>query len=225
MINLAGLVAYNNPPKINMVSKSLREDELQWFVLRDLKRPNAKLPAYKELGGMSVDVFTPMRWVMRKRGERNERRQIPVLQDLLFVHSSLKVMEPIVSNIKTLQFRYSRGGYCKPLTIPEEEMERFIRAVNSTDTPQYFLPGELTPDMCGRKVRIIGGPLNGYEGNLLKIRGSHIRRLIVELPNFLTAGVEVAPEYIQFVDEDQANQSAGDKNVKAGKPSANAPAK
>lgn len=110
MINLAGLVAYNNPPKINMVSKSLREDELQWFVLRDLKRPNAKLPAYKELGGMSVDVFTPMRWVMRKRGERNERRQIPVLQDLLFVHSSLKVMEPIVSNIKTLQFRYSRGG-------------------------------------------------------------------------------------------------------------------
>lgn len=104
-------------------------------------------------------------------------------------------------------------------------MERFIRAVNSTDKPKYFLPGELTPDMCGRKVRIIGGPLSGYEGNLLKIRGSHIRRLIVELPNLLTAGVEVAPEYIQFVDEDQANQSTGDKNLKAGKPSANAPAK
>lgn len=209
-----------------MVSQSPREDELQWFALRDLKRPNAKLPAYKELGEMCVNVFTPMRWVVRKRGERNERKQIPVLQDLLFVHSSLKVIEPIVSNIKTLQFRYSRGGgYCKPLTILEEEMERFIRAVNSTDKPKYFLPGELTPDMCGRKVRIIGGPLSGYEGNLLKIRGSHIRRLIVELPNLLTAGVEVAPEYIQFVDEDQANQSTGDKNLKAGKPSANAPAK
>lgn len=208
-----------------MVSQSPRVDELQWFALRDLKRPNAKLPAYKELGEMSVDVFTPLRWVVRKRGERNERKQIPVLQDLLFVHSSLKVMKPIISNIKTLQFRYSRGGYCKPLTIPEEEMERFIRAVNSTDKPKYFLPGELTPDMCGRKVRIIGGPLSGYEGNLLKIRGSHIRRLIVELPNLLTAGVEVAPEYIQFVDEDQTNQSPVGKNVKAVKPSTNAPAK
>lgn len=93
-----------------MVSQSPREDELQWFALRDLKRPNAKLPAYKELGEMCVNVFTPMRWVVRKRGERNERKQIPVLQDLLFVHSSLKVIEPIVSNIKTLQFRYSRGG-------------------------------------------------------------------------------------------------------------------
>lgn len=104
-------------------------------------------------------------------------------------------------------------------------MARFIRAVNSTDKPKYFLPGELTPDMCGRKVRIIGGPLSGYEGNLLKIRGSHVRRLIVELPNLLTAGVEILPEYIQFVDEDQAKQSVDGKIVKAEKPSTKAPAK
>lgn len=62
------------------------------------------------------------------------------------------------------------------------------------------MPGEVTAAMCGRAVRIIGGPLDGYEGNLLNVRGSHIRRLIIELPRFVTAAVEISPEYIQFID-------------------------
>ena len=53
--------------------------------------------------------------------------------------------------------------------------------------------------MIGRKVRIVGGPLDGYEGNLQKIQGAHVKRLFVELPNLLAAAVEVQPEYIQFL--------------------------
>ena len=53
--------------------------------------------------------------------------------------------------------------------------------------------------MVGRAVRIIGGPLDGYEGNLLSVRGSRTKRLIVELPEFFSAGVEVDPEYIELV--------------------------
>jgi hypothetical protein len=34
---------------------------------------------------------------------------------------------------------------------------------------------------------------------LLKIRGSKIKRLLVELKGYLAVGVEVLPEYIQFV--------------------------
>lgn len=53
--------------------------------------------------------------------------------------------------------------------------------------------------MIGKKVRIVGGPLNGYEGNLQKMQGSRVKRLFVELPNLLTAAVEVQPEFIQIV--------------------------
>jgi len=53
--------------------------------------------------------------------------------------------------------------------------------------------------MIGRKVRIIGGFLDGYEGYLQKLQGSRIRRLFVGLPNLLTASVEVQPEYILFL--------------------------
>lgn len=173
---------------------------LSWYVLRDLKRPNAKLPAYKQLSDEHFEVFTPMKWSLSEKGGKHERRLIPVMQDLLFVHTTKLKIEPIIQKTKTLQFRFDRGGYLKPLVVPEEDMTRFIRAVNSSDNPVYYMPGEVTSEMCGRMVRIIGGPLSGYEGNLLKIRGSRTQRLIVELPNFITAGIEVEPEYIQFID-------------------------
>ena len=78
-------------------------------------------------------------------------------------------------------------------------MQRFIHAVESTENPRYFTPEEISPGMVGRKVRIVGGPLDGYEGHLQKIQGAHAKRLFVELPNLLAAAVEVRPEYIQLI--------------------------
>ncbi|OUP04129.1 transcriptional regulator, partial [Mediterranea sp. An20] len=120
--------------------------------------------------------------------------------DLLFVHSTREALDPYVEELSTLQYRYVRGGYCRPMVVGDTEMERFIRAVRSTDSPRYYLPGELTPAMCGRTVRIVGGPLDGYEGRLLSVRGSKVRRLLVEIPNLITAGIEVAPEFIRVMD-------------------------
>ena len=67
------------------------------------------------------------------------------------------------------------------------------------DSPRYFLVEELTPAMYGRMIRIEGGPLDGYEGRLLSIRGSRVKRLIVEIPGLLVAAVEVDPEYIRLL--------------------------
>ena len=43
----------------------------QWFVMRDLKRGNAKQPAYKLLGELKIRFFTPMVWKLRiRQGKR-----------------------------------------------------------------------------------------------------------------------------------------------------------
>jgi len=83
--------------------------------------------------------------------------------------------------------------------VADAEMNRFIHAVSVSENPQYYLPGELTQAMCGRNVRIIGGSLDGYEGKLLTIRGSKTKRLLIELPDLFSIGVEVRPEYIQLL--------------------------
>lgn len=162
-----------------------------WFVLRDLTRPNAKRPAYRLLEEKGIEIFTPMRWRLVERKGKRIREEVPLLHDLLFAHTTRTCMDPIVEEISTLQYRYLRGGYRKPMTVGHAEMNRFIRAVHSDDSPRYFLVEELTSAMYGRMIRI--------EGRLLSIRGSRVKRLIVEIPGLLVAAVEVDPEYIRLL--------------------------
>ncbi|MCC8071204.1 MAG: UpxY family transcription antiterminator [Bacteroidales bacterium] len=181
--------------------KTNADEEMQWFVLRDLKRPNALRPAYKMLAEEGLEVFTPKRWIIRTVRNKRERLLVPVIPDLLFAHSSRSELDPIIHQTSTLQYRFFKGGgYGEPMRVATREMERFIMAVSTSDSPRYYTPEEITSAMIGRKIRIIDGPMNGYEGRLLNIRGSRKKRLMVELPNILTVAVEVNPEYIEFVD-------------------------
>lgn len=171
----------------------------QWFVMRDLKRGNAKQPAYKLLDELKIRFFTPMVWKLRIRQGKHIRQQVPFIPDLLFVYDSRKVLDPIVERVATLQYRFVKGGNRQPMTVRNADMERFIRAVDAMNNPCFYTPEEIKPDMLGKNVRIVGGLLDGYEGRLQKMQGSRIKRLFVELPNLLTAAVEVQPEFIQLL--------------------------
>lgn len=167
--------------------------------MRDLKRPNSLTPAYKQLAEMGVEIFTPMRWRIVSRKGVQSREEVPFIQDLLFVHSTSADIDNFLCGIPTLQYRFVRGSYRKPMIVGDNEMNRFMRAVQSVDTPQYYSVDELTPDMIGKQVCIVGGQLDGYEGKLLKCRGTKKRRLLVAIPNLIVAAVEVEPEFIQLV--------------------------
>lgn len=175
------------------------DTEIRWYVMRDLKRANALYPAWKMLQDMGFEVYTPLRWKVTVCQGRKVRKQVPVMQDLLFVHDMRCNIDPIVRRTPTLQYRFLRNGYCEPMVVRDREMERFIHAVNNSDSVRYYRPDEITSDMHGRQIRIVGGPLDGYEGTLVTVRGSKVRRLMVVLPDLLTAAVEVNPDYIQLI--------------------------
>ena len=172
-----------------------------WYVMRDLKRPNALNPAYKSLSYSGLEVFTPLRWILKTRNGRRVRECVPFIRDLLFVHESRSVLDPIVERTPTLQYRYRRGGeYREPMVVADSDMEIFIRAVSASQNPKYYLPSELIPSMYGRTVRVIGGVLDGYEGRLLSVRGARTKRLLVELPDFVTVAVEADFDFIRIDD-------------------------
>ena len=89
---------HNNHPDMQGTMQSVKETtELrQWFVMRDLKRGNAKQPAYKLLGELKIRFFTPMVWKLRIRQGKRVRQQVPFMPDLLFVYDSRKVLDPLV---------------------------------------------------------------------------------------------------------------------------------
>lgn len=187
-------LANTNPPN----GGNVPDLAMQWFVMRDLKRPNAKMPAYKLLANAEIEVFTPMKKALVQRTGKAMYQEIPFIPNLLFVHSTAAALSPILRKHPTLQYRFVRGKkYKSPMTVPDADMTKFINAIRSSELFRYYRPEELTADMYGRKVRIIGGPLENYEGRLLKRYRKKI--LLIELQGFLSAGVKVSPEYIQFI--------------------------
>lgn len=182
------------------MEKEEQKNTIYWFVMRDLKRSNAKLPAYKLLTEARFETFTPMKWVLAQEKGRKVRKEVPVIKDLLFVHTEKELLDPVVEKNDTLQYRYLKGGaYREAMTVKEVEMQRFIHAVQASDNPRYYLPEEITPAMYGKEIRIKGGPLDNFTGRLMTVRGSKVKRLLIELPNLLTVAVEVNPDYIQLV--------------------------
>ena len=178
----------------------VQSEQKQWYALRDLKRSNAILPAYKQLSQLGIEVFTPTQWRLVTRNGKKVRREVAVMHDLLFAYDTRENLNPIIAKISTLQYRYKKGGaYCEPIVVPEEDMNRFIGAVRVANNPRYYSADEITSLNCGSKIRIIGGTLDGQEGRLLSVRGSKVKRLMLELPNLLAVSVEIQDEYIQFV--------------------------
>lgn len=173
----------------------------QWFVLRDLKRPNAKAPAYKILPEMGFETFTPMRWVLKNdpRGGR-VREYVPFVHGLLFAKSTKQALDAVISKSATLQFRFIKGVQKTPMIVSATEMDQFIKAVTADLADCiYYSPEDIDPEMLGKKVKIVGGPMDGLVGYLLKHRGARKKRLILQLKDMLVASVVITDGYIQLL--------------------------
>ena len=178
--------------------------EDRWYVLRDLARPNAKNPAYKQLQAMPEMedcVFIPMKQRMFIESGKRVARLVPYMTDLVFVHKPKETLDPIVRKMQLLQFRYVRGGkQYEAMSVSHIEFERFRYAVMQNENVEYFSYEEVSPQLYGRYIRIIGGQLDGFEGRLMSKRGSKHKRLLVDLQECnLSAAIEVESEYIQLV--------------------------
>lgn len=95
----------------------------QWFVMRDLKRRNSNELAIHYLTNAGLKAFTPMTQMIMTIGGRQQRRDVPVIQDLLFVHEAKETLDPFVERCPTLQYRYLFGKTKnEPMTVREAEM-------------------------------------------------------------------------------------------------------
>ncbi len=81
---------------------------------------------------------------------------MPEIQNLLFAYDPMEALDLIIAKNKSLQYQYRRGqGRGTPMTVPDWDMERFIRAVDNDPSPIYYTVYELSSEMLGRKIRVI----------------------------------------------------------------------
>lgn len=170
---------------------TVTEANAEWFVLRDLKRPNAKWPAYKMLPTKGIEAFTPTKMVAVGKGKNCLVEEVPVIFGLLFAHSSRAALDPIIDQTDTLQYRYVHGGWKRVMIVRDEDMERFKYAVEHAEIKEFFSIDALPKELIGEKVIVHGGPLDGYEVTLRKMRGTKKRRIFIELSGMAYAELEL----------------------------------
>ncbi len=169
--------------------------------MRDLKRANAKEPAYISLPKLGFETFTPMHWVLNKSASGATKREYkPFIHGLLFVKSLKKDLDPTVAKTPTLQYTFVKGSRQTPLVVPTSEMELFINAVSAEHSAcVYYSPEDIKPEMLGKRVKIVGGVMDGAVGNLLKLQGSRRKRLVVNLKDMLVASVEITDGFVELL--------------------------
>lgn len=145
--------------------------------------------AYQRLQRKGVEVFVPMRWVEKTIGGKLQRIEVPVLHDLLIAHSTINILDDLMIDIPKLQYRYKIGGQRQKMVVSDKDMERFILATGNATQIDYYGAGEITSDMLGKKMKLIGGPLNGQEVQLLKMQGMRKKRIVVGIPDLVWAVV------------------------------------
>lgn len=161
---------------------AIQNENPRWFFMCDKKRHNALEPAYKMLERKGFEVFTPKVKKVVGRGKFKKVDEVPLLSDILFVHSTEEKIDPIVAKTPTLHYRYKKGGkYCEHIIVNDKDMDLFIYAAEHIEIKEFFAIDELPQKLIGDKVIIHGGPLDGRKARLKKMQGARKKRILIEL--------------------------------------------
>lgn len=170
-----------------------------WYVMRSLFKTELKTKA--KLDAANIRAFIPMKHHVKIVNGRKTRVEVPIIRNLLFVYSDEKSLAPLLAADSKFQYTYRRGGReNEPLIVPDNQMQQFLDAVETSEDTLFFTPSELNITK-GTKVRIIGGPLNGIVGIFMKVKGARTKRLVLEIPDTLSMAVDVSPDLIEVMPE------------------------
>lgn len=173
-----------------------RTDTPHWFAMRATYRREMK--AHDELTDAGAEVFIPMKLVKKKVGLRMKRVEAPAVSGLLFVRCSQPFIQAFKLRRPYLQYMCSfhHDGTRKPIVVPDQQMEDFIRISTEADEPQYIDTDcmNLTP---GTPVRIIGGPFEGMKGSFQRVNGQRNRQFIIRIEGVLALAINIHPSFVE----------------------------
>ena len=166
--------------EVRTIIKKGREDKV-WFAIRVTY--NRELKVKEDLDARGIQNFVPMQYRREERHGQMVKRLVPSVHNLIFIHIEPSKMKEYKMTTD-LPIRYimdqSTDGSRKPITVPDHEMENFIKVAGTYDEKLIYLnpdPGDVAE---GERVRIIGGMFAGTEGIFVRLKGD--RRVLVNVP-------------------------------------------
>lgn len=174
-------------------------DNMFWYAMRVPYRNELKVQ--NKLQEKEIETFIPKKRKLVKRRGRTYYELVPVINNLIFVHTRQDIIRELKSEILNLQYLINRtDGKSVPIIVRDDEMRQFIRvSENEKEELLYFTPDEINVAK-GTKVRIIGGDFDGVEGVFIKVKGKRSKRVVIMLDKLLAVAMaEVEPDFIEVI--------------------------
>lgn len=132
------------------------------------------------------EYYLPVRKERRRWSDRVKNVEVLLLKGMIFIRTNNARRIPLLQGIYGLCAFMADKSTHRPVTIPDTQMDAFMFMVDRSSKPVTVSTVHYSP---GDRVRICSGSMQGLEGELVRIGGSH--RLVIRLQNLLCAMVEV----------------------------------
>ena len=172
---------------------------MEWFALGCLS-PRQEIKIRDEARNAGFDAFVPLSYEVKTIRGQKQRKLIPALSGLLFVKGELEALKDYTRESAYPVFirKSTFSNHEEYLKIPTKAMEDFIAVTQHREEHvSYFRPEEISLQE-GDHIRIKGGLYDGREGIIMRIKGKRNRHLVVQIPGFLAAAVELSPQMIEL---------------------------
>ena len=175
------------------------QEPVMWFAMSAPYRNEMKAKNFLDEKG--IENFLPLQYKIRtNRYGRKERKALPVVSNLLFVHTTQSIIRQAKQGVSFLQYRTRPvNEKNQPIIVPDSQMRQFIAVCQTMSSDLIYLEPSAISLAKGARVRIIGGAFDGVEGYFVKIKGVRSRRVVVEVEGLAVATAEIEPQYIEVI--------------------------
>ena len=164
-----------------------------WFPMRVTYQREMKVKT--ELDRLGIESFVPMMYKVVD-GDMPQRELVPAISNLIFVRSTQERISGLKSSNKTLEpLRYMIDNTAEEahtiMTIPDRQMENFMRVASRTDDSVMFLNDDSVVGKEGKHVMITGGTFEGVTGVIRRVK--RCKRVVVEIEGVASVAIAFVP--------------------------------
>lgn len=173
-------------------------DPKTWFPMRVTYSREMKVMG--ELDRLGIECFVPMTYKFvesRNDGDSElQRKLMPAINNLIFVRSTQERISGLKGTnevLEPLRYMMDRTAGKEPeiMTVPNRQMENFLRVASKTDDSVMFLDENSIVGKEGKRVRIMGGLFEGVEGVIRRVK--RCKRVVVEIEGVISVAITYVP--------------------------------
>ena len=166
-----------------------------WFPMRVTYSRELKVKA--ELDRLEIESFIPMTYkVVDADTDQPHRELVPAINNLIFVRSTQERISYLKSSNEALEpLRYMMDYTAQQphtiMTVPDRQMENFMRVASKTDDSVMFLDDDSVVGKEGKRVEIISGAFEGVTGVIRRVK--RCKRVVVEIEGVASVAIAFVP--------------------------------